>query len=174
MPMQNQEIRLIQLHPGIDPADLRCDIIHVSLNHKPSYEALSYTWGDPTSRQAITCNLWRDTLLVTLNCASALRRLRLGNVERILWIDAICIDQENIQERNEQVQLMRDMYQGALRVLVCLGEESADSARAIDFVLDDYSTSGETANRPPIGLGQGVFSSPQQVALDGLLNRPWF
>ncbi|MCJ1232775.1 hypothetical protein MMC14_000729 [Varicellaria rhodocarpa] len=115
-----------------------------------------------------------DTLNITLNCELAIRRLRLSDVTRTLWIDAICINQDNIQERNEQVQLMRSIYRGAYRVLVYLGEESTDSVNAMNFILDDHSRLGETCNRPPMGLGHGVLSSPQQVALDGLLERPWF
>ena len=169
--LQDREIRLIRLHSGLEPEEVHCEIFHANLDAVPLYEALSYTWGDLGIRRAMTCNPQMDTLMITLNCELAIRRLRVSDVKRTSWIDAICINQDDIQEQNEQVQLMRGIFRGARRVLVYLGEESTDSVNAMTFILDDHSSSG-ASNRPSMGLGHGVLSSPQQVALDRLLDRP--
>jgi hypothetical protein len=82
--------RLITLFPSSDPLnDVVFTLDEVDLNIQPSYEALSYTWGDPMGKLAIKCN-GRD-LLVTKNCQMALKDLRYNEDPRTLWVDAICI-----------------------------------------------------------------------------------
>lgn len=96
-----------------------------------SHLYLRYTWatedGDSSLAKRISCAYVGETettdLLVTVNCASALRRLRDQSHERILWIDAICIDQRNSSERSHQVELMAEIYSNASQVLAYLGEE---------------------------------------------------
>lgn len=69
----------------------------------------------------------------------ALRRVRLPHQQRLLWIDAICIDQQNISERNSQVQNMREIYSRADHVLIWVGEHfSAGSASQalLDFITE--------------------------------------
>lgn len=78
-----------------------------------------------------------NCLSVTKNCEYALRTLRQKDQERVLWIDAICIDQSNIPERGHQVQLMSKIYAQAIRVLAYLGEASGDSEIGMDFILED-------------------------------------
>jgi hypothetical protein len=85
----------------------------------PSYEALSYIWGGPTNTVEIICGQGR--LSITVNLRDAIRRFRYKNKCRVLWVDAICIDQRNIEERGKQVQLMGMIYWKADRVLVWLG-----------------------------------------------------
>jgi hypothetical protein len=83
--------RLITLCPSSDPlSDVVITLDEVDLNTQPSYEALSYTWGDTTKKVAIKCN-GRD-LLVTNNCQMALKALRYNEEPRTLWVDAICIE----------------------------------------------------------------------------------
>ncbi|KAF1834474.1 HET-domain-containing protein [Decorospora gaudefroyi] len=133
-PADGEDIRLVCLYPGDVHERIRCDLVHASLEAEIEYEALSYTWasedGDTTPSQAIACAYIGEervaSLSVTSNCASALRRLRFTSHERILWIDAIAIDQTNLQERNHQVGLMGKIYSGAAQVLVYLGEDDLD------------------------------------------------
>jgi hypothetical protein len=83
--------RLITLFPSSDPlSDVVITLDEVDLNTQPSYEALSYTWGDPTEKVAIKCN--GGDLLVTNNCQMALKALRYNEEPRTLWVDAICIE----------------------------------------------------------------------------------
>jgi hypothetical protein len=125
-------IRLVYINPGESTADLVCTLIQVNLDEAPPYEALSYCWGDP----AITEQIFLDNrrISVTKNCHSALSRLRLPARERLMWIDAICIDQTNIQERNDQVAMMGQIYNKATRVVIDVGEASEDSALALDAI----------------------------------------
>ena len=101
----------------------------VSLDDSPRYEALSYTWGDPK----ITCaiKLHKVEWEVTTNLEAGLRHLR-GNVnEKVLWIDAVCIDQGSNEEKNYQVPLMRTIYANASIVRVWLGESTKGSDEAM-------------------------------------------
>jgi len=98
-----------------------CDLIIAHLDSLPPYEALSYCWGDSKDRFPITCNGVRG-LAVTENLHSALKRLQLPNQPRLIWADAICINQEDIDERGSQVRLMKDIYRRASSVVIWLGE----------------------------------------------------
>ncbi|KAF4624621.1 hypothetical protein G7Y89_g13548 [Cudoniella acicularis] len=99
------EIRLLKLEPGVRDADLHCSLVHKFLEGKPPYEALSYTWGDAKKR--------RDNFVdgyifsITTNLEIALRYLRRSDEARTLWVDALCINQEDLQERAQQVRKMR-------------------------------------------------------------------
>ena len=119
-----QEIRLLVIQPGSGKDPVRCNIITVNLMDEPEYEALSYTWatedGDDSLSRVVYCDGLLTTLPVTRNCEAALRRLRKLGLRRTVWIDALCIDQNNIAERNHQVALMGNIYKGASRVLIYL------------------------------------------------------
>jgi Heterokaryon incompatibility protein (HET) len=94
----------------------------VSLVDRPNvlrYEALSYVWGDPAIKHAVEVD--GKELFITTNLGAALRRLRRLNVTRIMRVDAICIDQDNIEERSAQLQLMARIYHGASSVVIWLG-----------------------------------------------------
>lgn len=123
-PLQvESDIRLINLLPsGRCDEEIYCHIVHVNFNQwNGKYEALSYTWGDSTQTEIIKCGEALLPLRVTRNCADALRSLRRPHLSRLLWIDSICIDQSNSQEKTHQVALMGSIYSGASRVLIHLG-----------------------------------------------------
>jgi hypothetical protein len=101
------------------------------------FEALSYTWGDADISDFAEVDLSgskeeRATLGLRPNLAAALRHLRLRDRVRVLWIDAICINQEDIEERNEQVKRMSHIYSSAYKVIAWLGEEKGGSKHAIE------------------------------------------
>jgi hypothetical protein len=108
--------------------------------YEPRYDALSYTWGHGDISEVAhvqyeaapnaTIETW-DTLGLRQNLASAMRHFRDRSDTRILWIDALCINQEDMDERNEQVKRMADIYVLANHVVAWLGEESDDSGTAI-------------------------------------------
>lgn len=90
-------IRLVILQPSaFEESPILCDLIHVRLSDVPQNEALSYTWGDTTLRDAHTAYLndAGEALGIGFNCLEAIRHLRYPETSRVLWIDAICIDQE--------------------------------------------------------------------------------
>lgn len=89
--------RLLILNPGQHFDELTCSLQICDLAAAPDFEAISYAWGDYTDTCDILC-LGRR-LQITRSLASPLRRFRLPIEQRVLWADAICIDQKNIQER---------------------------------------------------------------------------
>lgn len=114
-------IRLMVLHPrqeGEDETVVRCSLIHTDFLSKPEYEALSYTWGNRSPSKHISIN--GIEVSVRENLYSALYCLRLQK-DRLLWADAICIDQSNLEERRYQVGLMAFIYSRAYCVLIWLG-----------------------------------------------------
>lgn len=126
-----RHIRLIRLLPSNKfEADIRCEILRASLNRHPEYEALSYTWGNPKITSPVYLEGVRSH--VTTNLEQALRHLRYEYRERILWVDALSINQRDLRERNSQVRKMRSIYMGAKRVLVWLGLEE-DAKVALGF-----------------------------------------
>ncbi|RYP62597.1 hypothetical protein DL771_009676 [Monosporascus sp. 5C6A] len=112
--------RLLRLEAGIGP--IRCHVFQAYLDDENSlipYEALSYCWG--SNRLAGTVMANEKVLFITENLSEALQHLRHKDEDRILWIDAICIDQNNIRERGHQVGCMGRIYSRAHQVLVWLG-----------------------------------------------------
>src|ERR1700712_2482196 len=109
------EFRILHLLPGKTRNGLRCELQSAQLDSPPSYEALSYTWGDPKAKETILCN--GKKLEIGKSLSSALHTLRYTDRKRTLWIDAVCINQEDKQEKNIQVPLMCDIYRQADRVV---------------------------------------------------------
>ena len=101
-------IRLLWLFSGEDERPVSCRLLSVPLEDAPPYEALSYVWSDPTNTIEIICGQRR--LSITVNSRDALRRFCYMNECRVLWADAICIDQQNIEKRGKQVQLIGIIY----------------------------------------------------------------
>ncbi len=171
----DDEIRLLHLEMAhSETAPLRCQISHARLTQQPIYEALSYTLGGAVADTPLVCTSADDAALVTSNCQAALLKLRQQDRERILWIDVICIDQRNTPERNNQVLLMSTIYRQAMKVIVYLGEGTKETDQGMDFILEDEIMMRGRGGCPPVGLGPGVTSSPQQKAVDAILARPYF
>ena len=129
------EIRLMTLLPGFFGSEVRITIKNVvfSKSRLPTYEALSYAWGSSDKSVNIRVKESEEvrTLAVTSNLEEALQYLRYEENPRILWIDAICVDQDNFAERGHQVSRMADIYRSASPVIVWLGRESTSSAKAM-------------------------------------------
>ena len=120
LPTTDKTIRLLCIPPADNIADpLVCQMHQVILIDKPKYAALSYTWGAPIFDHHVICNGRR--LAITAHLDAALRRFR-ATTWWMLWVDALCIDQTNIPERNYQVSIMKHIYSQALRTFVYLGE----------------------------------------------------
>jgi hypothetical protein len=145
------EIRLITLQPApsrnlrIHP--ISCQISYTTLSDPSSYEALSYTWGRDISPDCLLLN--GKEFLVTINLEASLLYLRLPDKPRTLWIDALCINQNNIPERNTQVPKMQQIYGNAERVVVWLSLHYNDSKLAMtllsELASEDLSEDSPTA-----------------------------
>ena len=114
------ETRLLELLAGRWMEDVCCKLQTVSLDDNPSYDALSYVWGDSGDTDKITVN--GCNFQATRNLIGGLQRLRSSRDARILWVDAICIDQANNQEKMQQVGMMADIYMSASSVQIFLRE----------------------------------------------------
>ncbi|KAI1847418.1 hypothetical protein JX266_006643 [Neoarthrinium moseri] len=176
-------IRLLRLKPGFyENTTIECELIDVEYTEKyelpvlgqdsqQNYEALSWCWGTGNRDRALLItrgeNIYK--MKVTRELALALKYLRHKNRNRLLWIDAICIDQENTQERNHQVQMMSLIYTKASGVCVWLGEDDDDSNLAIQFVKEDIlnfeNFDAVCSNKK---------NADKWRALLMLMQRPWF
>lgn len=118
----DDEIRLLHLEPGTG-ADVHFTLTPVRLDEKPSYEAISYCWGDPNDTCMVYCN--DKPLHITKSLYTGLRRLRKEDIVRVLWADAVCIDQKYTPEKNVQVGLMSRIYSQPSSVLIWLGDDTS-------------------------------------------------
>lgn len=160
-------IRLLRLLPCEDQqADLRCELFEYTLRESDvayqPYEALSYVWGTKVKPQSIIIDQQR--LPITENLCAALRRLRSGELPRLIWADAVCINQDDDKEKERQIRFLPVVYAKASCVLVWLGEAKDGSDRALEVIR----MLGEKSMQPS-DMSPSHDSSVQQ-----LLNRPWF
>lgn len=122
-------IRLLYLHSGslYHQLPLEASIREVSINDHPSFGALSYTWATESGCVSLSRELVCDgeSIKITQNCEAALKRLRRGNEDQVLWVDAVCVDQHNDEEKGQQIGLMRQIYSQASWVALWVGEPSS-------------------------------------------------
>lgn len=180
LPLRDGHIRLLRLHPNSDVcAPIQCDLIDHYLLDPDSgtgphlFEALSYVWGSSTRPHVV--HLETGYLPVTENLHAALLHLRDHALPRIVWADAICINQDDARERSAQVGLMAAIYSKATRVLVWLedrasagdqfqGHTLADSGPALEVIR--AAAEGQSANPQDYKLGHRAIRS--------LFERSWF
>ena len=130
---EKSQIRLVTIHPKDQVSrQIECDLEICSLEEKLHYEALSYVWGDKGYDTEILLN--GQVFPVGLNLTFALGDLRLADRPRRLWIDAICINQDNHEERSSQVLLMRQIYRYASRVVIWLGIDTPENLSALNLL----------------------------------------
>jgi hypothetical protein len=115
-----REIRLLHLLPGAKDDELRCSFTVVSLDEAVEYEALSYVWGDASKTAPIEFKSNIVAVTVKLHCA--LKSLRLEDRERVIWADALSINQKDLKERSSQASLMAAVFSQAVYVSAYLGE----------------------------------------------------
>ncbi|ERF74877.1 hypothetical protein EPUS_03261 [Endocarpon pusillum Z07020] len=124
------QTRILCLQPGSADHPVTINIIPMNSNDVGPYAALSYTWGSPTqSKRIIVINKKLHT--VSENLYNALLYLRLSDRPRWLWVDAICINQEDMAEKSFQIPMMTSIYRNAQKVVIWLGEHKDNSALAI-------------------------------------------
>ena len=148
--LRKREIRLAVLAPDRDfGARPSCTLEVASLDSLPTYEAISYVWGEGDVLMELEGMEWA----ITPNLRACLCHLRDEVEERTLWIDATCIDQRCIEERNEQVLLMKSIYGNAAHVNVWLGQGSEETDKAmaiIAAIASSQSLSKATAHGAPL------------------------
>jgi hypothetical protein len=166
-PLKPDTIRLLSLIPHEDEnTPIQCRLFGYPLQESGErvhlYEALSYAWGCSDKPHSIS--IGRCHLSVTANLYTALLHLRDRFIERTIWVDAICINQNNLQEQGQQIQYMAEIYSKATRVIVWLGETAADS----DEALEKIRVAADNESAKPL------ISESIKASTLALLQRPWF
>lgn len=154
------------------------------------YEALSYAWGG--SDKSLSIFVDGHELPVTANLHAALSHLRNRSLDRAMWVDAVCINQADSEERGHQVQSMAKIYANASRVIVWLGEAANDSDRAFEEirVAAEKQPVNHSSDRDRDSMdladyidGQSDDSTDRMIrsfdkmiqqAVFAILQRPWF
>ncbi|KAJ0373677.1 hypothetical protein COL26b_008147 [Colletotrichum chrysophilum] len=163
-----EQIRLLELQPATSQdAPINCIPRVVSLSDKPIYIALSYTWGDPADK----CDIKFDDdvdFRIPKNLDGFLRQIRSSDSVKVIWADAISINQATkAVEKNNQVALMDKIYSQATQTLIWLGGAADDSDLAMDAIhrlhIDDvWNITADT------------FSEQELVAIVALQARGWW
>ena len=193
------EIRLLKLIPNSQDGGIECMLFTVSLKDTPKlhYVSVSYVWGDPDITEEIRVD--GQPFRVTTNLASLFRHLKklyelnpaLQHLE--LWVDAICINQADIIERNSQVELMADIYQGSGYSISWLGAEENNSELALrtfrefseqtsSWPLDSESISNSCLTNMSVNLcqpdedfdGDYLVKNHAWLSIQNLLSRPYW
>jgi hypothetical protein len=130
--LPQHHIRLLSLQNTLEAIDitdgsapLQCELAVFSLDSVPSYIALSYSWGDRNTTYPLSC--LRQELQIQENLHAVLTRLQAVGFQDWLWIDAVCINQQSEEEKNQQIPLMRFIFSQAHMVRGWLGEALKDS-----------------------------------------------
>ncbi|KAK0639716.1 heterokaryon incompatibility protein-domain-containing protein [Cercophora newfieldiana] len=124
----SDELRVIILSASDDPTyPLHVDLESHHDGRCPEYETVSYSWGgengDSSSSHPLFVGPYWDVLLLTKNCFDMLGYLRPWRGARTVWVDSICINQDDVQERETQVAKMARIYSECRQVIVYLGED---------------------------------------------------
>jgi hypothetical protein len=164
------QIRLFRLARVAQDGKIKGSFVYSGIDSCPKYTALSYAWGQPSSTRTITIEAQDDVeigenLWWFLYC----RGLTMKK-SRLFWIDAICIDQSNVSERNHQVGLMKQIYSTASNVYIWLGRESENSQAAMEFLANECM-------KPPKRQAdehRPIWDSQEGKAIRDLFERPYW
>ncbi|KAK3338240.1 heterokaryon incompatibility protein-domain-containing protein [Neurospora tetraspora] len=162
LPVSRSHIRLLQLLPSEnEDAAIHCRLFCTPLDSKGTrpYEALSYVWGSEAKPCSISIN--GCDLPIGENLYAALLHLRDHSIERTIWIDAICINQDDEEEKGHQVQSMAKIYAKASRVIVWLGEEAASS----DQALEEIRIAAELSMLEEIRIAAKRDQAPEEIRI---------
>lgn len=166
--IHRDELRVLVLEPGSGDDEVRCRRVNVRWSWRTRYDALSYTWGNETGCETVVVDGQRVS--VTQNLHSALRHLRYPRRRRVLWVDALCINQDSTEERDAQVRRMGSIYEKARRVVIWLGEETKEVEGALSLIADVASAYRTASGAQAVSRRTRKDFAP----VFALLRRPWF
>jgi nucleoside phosphorylase len=189
--LDEPSFRVLKLRKGYS-GDIDCDIYQVNIEDREnaiSYEALSYVWGPGQLTETIMVN--GKALYVTFELHMSLQYLRYPDRDRYLWIDAICIDQSNLQERGHQVDQIGRIFSNAENVIFWLGRATDATDLLMELLLELQSEISKQNCKEwevrdarwlelwsKVQLESGRFDQPLcQMQKDGyryLLDHAWF
>jgi hypothetical protein len=175
-------IRLIQLLPGKENSPLQCNIIQSRRKRiKALYEALSYAWGEANFTQRLSEAGTNTFISITESLHEALQALRDEKSSRWLWVDAVCIAQGNIQEKNHQVRQMANIFREAESVIVWTGKDDyldtfkklMDVGRSCQKAIE----TGYASDTKGCIENEEVYMALRRCdfnRLEDIFDRPWF
>jgi hypothetical protein len=177
--LQQNEIRIVEIDPVT--ADSRSEqvsgrLIHHPRDKPPAYQALSYSWGRPSEREKGHILLDGIKHPVTETLEAALRRLRHedGQNKLLIWVDALCINQTDLDEKAREVRRMRSIYQRAEQVSVWLGEHSKNSPLAWTLLRKLHDASDDSDLKTVIQNARLEFQTGAFDALKDLFRREYW
>lgn len=175
-----QFIRYMVLEPGKGDDPLICSL-HESHVDSAIFEAISYVWGTICRNHAIICD--GKQLEITANLRDALQQVRQPDKQRSLWADSICVNQDDLKERSQQVSIMGQIYSKAEKVLLCIGPDHADDAEQASRLTHDANAM-ILATFKVVGYSPGSFPYPKHgemletdsrwTSFAAMLEAPWF
>ncbi|KAI8931033.1 hypothetical protein NX059_012044 [Plenodomus lindquistii] len=174
-PLRDRQIRVFKLGAGSHYKHITGSLQHVNLDGNPKYEALSYEWGNPEKKHKVllkTDSGQLRSIEVTQSLYTALRDLRHWSVwsgDRIIWADALCINQDDIEERQKQVAMMGDVYRNASRSITYIGPACENTASGIETMKKLVDAFDSDAPREELNTLVGDTAD----AIKDLLTRGW-
>lgn len=145
-PLEAEELRLVRVLAARS-SQVKCKILHRPFGNPPNYTAISYAWGDPSDMTKIKIRDEHFPMFVEVPISKslyyALKALRKKGEDVMVWADALSIDQQNRDEKNQQLSLMANIYKKAQYVAIWLGPEGDDSDLAT-VLLQDVATAAQT------------------------------
>jgi hypothetical protein len=176
-----EDIRLFQLLPGQPGEPLAGNLVPTSLATGPSYQAVSHAWAHDEDNEELLCD--GQVLHIGKSLKDMLSHLRYRDEIAILWIDSICINQQDPDERSAQVSLMGRIYKEASLVLIWLGLEDEHTKAAFAVMDQAWETfhSAKTPENPSPTMSQLLqcgFPPPSDLrwrdSFVPLVERRWF
>lgn len=188
----DDSIRILILEPGERQEPIQCSLVPVRLSEKPEYDAISYVWGTDEPSQEIFID--GQKVMIRTNLHSALLRFRRSperndsqeasgrNLQRRLWADALCINQADIPERNQQVQSMKLVFAQARSVLIWLRESVESDRLAFDLFKiaqgivgsRDWRITEDEVKRFSRIISSHRFQQNTWIAVDDVFKCTWF
>lgn len=188
-PLEDGATRLLRVEPSTDrAAPLACKLEHVRPGESP-YDALSYVWGKEDPVRLIEVDGMK--FFVRPNLFDALKELRQADQATTLWVDSICINQDDLAERSQQVRVMSDIYRSATQVVIWLGKHDAGASAALHLIRGLSKLEPELVRRiqdeerlpwddrvkvfTALGMGFGMDNYNEVVSsLHQLRDNPWW
>lgn len=174
-PLLKGEFRLLALEPEPDKdSNISARLVQCQPQVTTTYDALSYVWGDQSRKIAISLD--GKPFEITANLHWALQRTRDEHEVRLVWADAICINQPDLQERSQQVAMMGSIFSNARRVLVCMGDppEKGGDEDVMSLITGFTLLWGRYSNIPSLRQDDPLQTDPRWRSVATFMQRPWF
>jgi len=175
------EIGLLLLRGSFWGPELHGKLVHANTHKLPQYECISHRWSDSTETKTMVLN--GRSLKISTSVYNILRHRRATFATRLIWIDSVCINQDDSMEKSHQVRKMQTIYAKATRVTVCLGDSpDAHLARGLIQTLFSHITLFDRKEWSQVILELYIRSQeqndgappPEWMALRKLLRHTWF